>query len=77
MPIDLTGIQNVDASDSPDQRLATEFFKTKLLARFELRIRSRFGPSHKIQVALLEALSNDNVFGLRFIFGRSYLASWQ
>lgn len=74
---DLKGLfakwQDAGASDSPDQRLArlsSEFFKAKSLARPELSIQSRYEPSHKIHVDLLEALGYDYDFGLRFINGK-------
>ena len=58
---------------TPDRclfRLATDFFKAKSLARPELDIQSRYEPSHRIHVALLEALGFSYSFSLRYINGK-------
>ena len=59
---------------TPDRhlyRLASDFFKAKSEARPELSIQSRYEPSHRIHVALLEALGYSYSFSLRYINGSS------
>ena len=58
------------AKDTPDrklERLASEFFKAKSLAKPEYSIENRYDPSHRIHVALLEALGYRYSFEIRYI----------
>lgn len=59
--------------DTPDrrlERLAADFFKAKAQARPEWNIESRYEPSHRIHVSLLEALGYRYSFGIRYINGK-------
>jgi hypothetical protein len=59
---------------TPDRllyRLAGEFFKAKSDAHPELSIESRYAPSHRIHVTLLEALGYSYTFSLRYINGNT------
>ena len=61
------------AKDTPDrklERLASDFFKAKAQAKPELSIESRYEPSHRIHVALLEALGYRYSFEIRYINGQ-------
>ncbi len=61
------------AKDAPDkklERLASEFFKAKAQAKPEFSIESRYEPSHRIHVDLLEALGYRYSFEIRYINGQ-------
>jgi hypothetical protein len=61
------------AKDAPDrklERLAGEFFKAKAQAKPEFSIESRYEPSHRIHVDLLEALGYRYSFEIRYINGQ-------
>jgi hypothetical protein len=51
-------------------RMASEYFKAKSQARPELSPESRFEPSHRIHVTLLEALCYPYTFELRYLSGK-------
>jgi hypothetical protein len=58
---------------TPDRhlyRLAAEYFKAKSQARPELSLESRYEPSHRLHVALLEALGYAYSFELRYLNGK-------
>jgi hypothetical protein len=68
-----TDDDSASSKDTPDrrlERLASDFFKAKSLAKPEYSIESRYEPSHRIHVALLEALGYQYSFEIRYLNGQ-------